>query len=60
MPDYYYELRRAQAGALSAALEVFESLADEFEDLSGRSYGPVERYRLDGAESATRARPSGC
>jgi pyruvate ferredoxin oxidoreductase alpha subunit len=52
MPDYYYELRRAQAGALSAALEVFESLADEFEDLSGRSYGPVERYRLDGAESA--------
>ena len=50
MPDYYFELRRQQVAALEAALEALPELALEFELLSGRSYGPVESYRLDGAE----------
>jgi pyruvate ferredoxin oxidoreductase alpha subunit len=52
MPDYYYELRRQQAAALVSALDVFEMLAIEAADLSGRRYGAVEAYRLDDAEQA--------
>jgi len=52
MPDYYYELRRQQAAAMTAALHVFERLTDEYVELSGRRYGSVEAYRLDDAEHA--------
>ena len=52
MPDYYYELRRQQAAALVAALGVFEELAGETAELSGRRYGALEAYRLDDAEHA--------
>jgi pyruvate ferredoxin oxidoreductase alpha subunit len=52
MPDYYFELRRQQTAALETALSVFSHLAAEFERLSGRCYGAVERYRLAGAERA--------
>jgi pyruvate ferredoxin oxidoreductase alpha subunit len=52
MPDYYYELRRQQTAAMEAALPVLDDLADEFERLSGRRYGAVERYRLEHARSA--------
>ncbi|HEY7537332.1 MAG TPA: transketolase C-terminal domain-containing protein [Gaiellaceae bacterium] len=50
MPDYYYELRHQQAAAVTAALDVFAGLGVEFEQLSGRPYGVIEPYRLDGAE----------
>jgi len=52
MPDYYYELRRAQTAAVNTALEVFPALAAELEEVSGRSFGVVEAYRLDDAERA--------
>jgi pyruvate ferredoxin oxidoreductase alpha subunit len=52
MPDYYYELRRAQSAAQEAALELLPELAEELRHVSGRSYGPVERYRLEGATRA--------
>jgi pyruvate ferredoxin oxidoreductase alpha subunit len=52
MPDYYYELRRQQEAALEAVLDVFPQVAAEFEALSGRSYAPLEEYRLDGAQRA--------
>jgi pyruvate ferredoxin oxidoreductase alpha subunit len=52
MPDYYYELRRQQAAALVAALDVFETLAAAAAELSGRRYGVLEGYRLDDAEQA--------
>ena len=51
MPDYYFELRYQQTAAMQAALEVFEALAEEFEQLSGRRYGALEPYQLDGAEA---------
>jgi pyruvate ferredoxin oxidoreductase alpha subunit len=52
MPDYYFELRRQQAAALVSALDVFETLAVELTDLSGRRYGALEAYRLDDADQA--------
>jgi pyruvate ferredoxin oxidoreductase alpha subunit len=52
MPDSYFELRYAQTLALEAALEVFDLVAAEFADVSGRQYGVVEPYRLDDAERA--------
>ena len=52
MPDYYFELRRQQARALEVALDVFGELALEYEELSGRAYGPLDAYRIDGAERA--------
>ena len=52
MPDYYFELRRNQARALEAGLDAFAGISAEFEHLSGRAYGPLEAYRLEGAERA--------
>jgi pyruvate ferredoxin oxidoreductase alpha subunit len=52
MPDYYYELRRAQAAALGSAARVFEDVAAEFASLSGRTYGVLEPYRLEEARAA--------
>jgi pyruvate ferredoxin oxidoreductase alpha subunit len=52
MPDYYFELRRQQAAAIEAALDVFEEVATDFERLSGRRFGAVEPYRLDDATRA--------
>ena len=52
MPDYYYELRRQQAEALTAALDVFEALTDDYVEISGRRYGVLEAYMLDDADRA--------
>jgi pyruvate ferredoxin oxidoreductase alpha subunit len=52
MPDYYYELRRQQAAALTAALHVFEALADDYAEISERRYGVLEAYFLDDADRA--------
>jgi pyruvate ferredoxin oxidoreductase alpha subunit len=52
MPDYYFELRRQQAAALDAALDVIDEVAGDFERLSGRRLGAIEEYQM---EHATRA-----
>jgi pyruvate ferredoxin oxidoreductase alpha subunit len=52
MPDYYFELRRAQTEAIQVALGIFAELCVEYEELSRRSYGPFEAYRLDDAKTA--------
>jgi pyruvate ferredoxin oxidoreductase alpha subunit len=52
MPDYYFELRRAQTQALDAAAHVFEEVGEELSELTGRAYGAVEAYRLADAERA--------
>ncbi len=52
MPDYYFELRRQQAAALEAALDVIDEVAADFERLSGRRLGVLEAYRLEDATSA--------
>jgi len=52
MPDYYFELRHQQLAAMQNGLEVFDGIALQFEALSGRHYGVLEPYALDGAEHA--------
>jgi pyruvate ferredoxin oxidoreductase alpha subunit len=52
MPDYYYEVRHQQVAAMASALDVFDTVADAFADLSGRFYGSIEPYELEGAERA--------
>jgi pyruvate ferredoxin oxidoreductase alpha subunit len=51
MPDYYFELRRAQVAALEAALPAFRDVSVELARLTGRPLTTVERYRLDGADT---------
>jgi pyruvate ferredoxin oxidoreductase alpha subunit len=51
MPDYYFELRRAQVAALEAALPAFKDVSVELTRLTGRPLTTVERYRLDGADT---------
>jgi pyruvate ferredoxin oxidoreductase alpha subunit len=52
MPDYYFELKYQQVAAIEAALEVLPGLAGELTELTGRPFGALEGYRLDGAEHA--------
>ena len=53
MPDYYFELRRAtDRRDRVRARRSSRSSAGEYGELSGRSYGSVEPYRLDDAERA--------
>ncbi len=51
MPDYYFELRRAQVAALEAALPAFADVSVELTRLTGRPLATVERYRLDDADT---------
>jgi pyruvate ferredoxin oxidoreductase alpha subunit len=52
MPDYYFELRRAQTEAVTAAARVLAEVAHHFASVSGRSVGACEAYRLNGAHRA--------
>jgi pyruvate ferredoxin oxidoreductase alpha subunit len=52
MPDYHYELKHQEVGAMRAALDVFGEVAAEFARLSGRAYEPFEAFRLDHAMKA--------
>ncbi len=52
MPDYYYEVRHQEVAAMGAALDAFDEVAEEFAELSGRHYRPIEPYELDGAGHA--------
>jgi len=51
MPDYYYELRRAQVAALEAALPAFQEVGLELAASTGRPLAAVERYRLEDART---------
>lgn len=49
-PDRYMEFRRKMDLAHNVALDVWEEVGREWGELTGRPYGLVEEYRLDGAE----------
>ena len=49
---YYMEIKRQQAQAMKDAMPVIRDVAEKFEDMTGRSYGFFEEYRLDDAEVA--------
>ncbi|MDW8127238.1 MAG: pyruvate ferredoxin oxidoreductase [Candidatus Bipolaricaulota bacterium] len=51
MPDYYFELKRAQQAAIEAVPAVFLEIQREFSRICGRDYhGFFEAYRLDDAD----------
>lgn len=50
--NYYMEHKKQQAEAMKNAKAVILSVAKRFEELSGRSYGLFEEYRMDDAEVA--------
>lgn len=49
-PDAYMEMRWQQQEAMHQARDVFAQVEDEWEELTGRRYGPVEAYRTEGAD----------
>ena len=51
-PVYYMETKRQQAQAMMDAKKVIQDVADEFAAWTGRQYGLIETYEMDGAEEA--------
>ncbi len=51
-PAYYMEAKRQQAQAMMDAKEVIRKVGAEFAEMTGRSYGLIEKYMLDDAEEA--------
>ena len=49
---YYMEVKRAQAQAMKDADQVIAEVAEKFRELTGRSYGFIEEYRMEDAETA--------
>ena len=47
---YYMEFKRQQFEGMKNALKVIQDVSDEFGRLTGRSYGMLEKYRMDDAE----------
>jgi pyruvate ferredoxin oxidoreductase alpha subunit len=52
MPDYYFELRRAQTAAIDNALARLDAASVELEALTGRDCGALEGYGLEDADTA--------
>ena len=51
--DFYPEHKRQQVEAMERAREVVRQVGQEFGELTGRYYGPLEPYRMEDAEVAT-------
>ena len=49
---YYMEIKRQQAQAMKDAMPVIRDVAEKFEEMTGRSYGFFEDYRMDDEEVA--------
>lgn len=52
LTDYYFEHKRQQVEAMEAAPAVITEVAEQFEQLTGRHYEFIEKYRLDDAKVA--------
>lgn len=50
--NYCMEAKRAQAQGMMNAKQVILDVAKEFEEISGRKYGLLEKYKLDDADFA--------
>lgn len=50
--DFYMEAKRNQAEGMAHVEQVVLDIAKEFEEMSGRSYGLFESYRMEDAERA--------
>ncbi len=52
LQDYYFEHKRQQVEAMKNARGVVREVGEAYGKLSGRPYGLIEPYRLDGADTA--------
>ncbi len=52
LPDYYFEHRRQAAEAMRTAGAIIMDVASGYQKISGRSYGLLEKYKLDDADCA--------
>ncbi len=50
LPDSYFEFRKQIYDAMEATREMFDEVAEEFEETSGRKYEKVEEYQTEDAE----------
>jgi pyruvate ferredoxin oxidoreductase alpha subunit len=50
--DFYFEHKRQQLEAMERAKEVIKQVSEEFAELTGRSYGLIEPYRMEDAQVA--------
>lgn len=50
LPDYYFEHKRQQVEAMTRVLPIINQVTREYNKLSGREYGLIEKYRIDDAE----------
>jgi pyruvate ferredoxin oxidoreductase alpha subunit len=51
-PVYYMEAKRQQAQAMIDAKDVIKQVGKEFGEMTGRTYGLIEKYMMDDAEEA--------
>ncbi len=52
MPAYYMEAKRQQAQAMIDAKDVIYKVGREFGEMTGRTYGLIEKYMMDDAKTA--------
>ena len=52
LQDYYFEHKRQQIEAMRKSKPVILDVAGDYKNLSGRSYGLFEKYKLDDADCA--------
>ncbi|NWF96209.1 MAG: pyruvate ferredoxin oxidoreductase [Candidatus Thorarchaeota archaeon] len=50
LTDYYFEFKEQQDRAMKAVPEVYKAVEAEFKEMTGRSYGVVEKYMTDDAD----------
>jgi pyruvate ferredoxin oxidoreductase alpha subunit len=60
LPDAYFEHKIRQAAAFTRARTVLEEVGAELSAWTGRPYGAVDRYRMEGAERALLLLGSAC
>jgi pyruvate ferredoxin oxidoreductase alpha subunit len=60
LQDYYFEHKRQEVQGMWNAPAVIKRVGKEYGELSGRSYGMLEHYKLDDAEFAVVALGSTC
>lgn len=49
-PEWYYELRYKIQKAMVGSIKTIKEVGKEYGAITGRSYGLIEEYRIDGAE----------
>ncbi|MCJ7631320.1 pyruvate ferredoxin oxidoreductase [Candidatus Bathyarchaeota archaeon] len=60
LPEYYSEVKRQQAEAMTKSVSVVDKVNREYQQISGREYGIIETFEMDDAEVAILCMGSVC